>query len=274
MSSLRVSILAALLAMSYSGCDKEPTGPGGNAGISAGQVDSSKLPKVITQSPRKVTRIQATCGGHLFLEGGSELREMGVCWSTHPHPTIADDHAPSGYLGGNFEIAVGNLRPGTTYHVRAYATNDLGTGYGEDLEFTTSPPLPTPTCVADTNTVNYDGSWTSFRSVSGIMSEDIGSFRSKIWASSAFSELEMHFTRPPKPGLYETRSSDNAMDLDSTQVVVEALFSGQIRSARDGGTVKIDRLPDGRTVAAFCDLQLGLYTADKTTSQGLIVTKP
>lgn len=272
MSSLRHSFLAALVALSLTACDKESTGPGGPREPTT-TIDSSKLPQVITESPRKITRIQATCGGNLLLDGGSQAREKGVCWSTHPMPTLADAHAPSIGQGSIFEINVGNLRPGTTYHVRAYATNDQGTGYGEEMEFTTADPLPEPTCTPDTNTATIDGGQLGYRSVY-TQSEDIGRYRFQIRASGPTSELTMHFTRPPLTGLYESRSEMNSMDLDSTQVVVDALVGGQMRTARDGGTVKVVRRIDSSYVVTFCDLQLGYFTSDRSTSQGLLVTTP
>ncbi len=272
MSSLRHSFLAALVAFSLTACDKESTGPG-SARETATVVDSSKLPQVITQSPRKITRIQASCGGLLFLEGGSEVREQGVCWSTHPLPTIDDDHAPDRNVSANFEINVGNLRPGTTYHVRAYATNDQGTGYGDDMEFTTAAPLTEPTCTPDTNTVTVDGWGLTYSSVF-TQPEDIGGYKFEIRASGSTSDLALHFTRPPLSGLYEARSEQYAMDLDSTQVVVDALVDGQMRTARNGGAVKVVRRNDTDYTVTFCDLQLGYFTADRSTSQGLLVTTP
>lgn len=273
MSSLRLSFLAALVALSLTACDKDSTGPAGASGKPGAAIDSSQLPQVITQSPRKVTRIQATCGGLLFLEGGSRVREQGVCWSTHPLPTIADDHAPDQNRSANFEIAVGNLRPGTTYHVRAYATNDQGTGYGDVLEFTTADPLAEPTCAPDTNTATIDGWGLTYRSLF-TQPEDIGRYKFKIRASGSTSDLTLHFTRPPRTGLYETRSASNSMDLDSTQVVVDAVAQSQYRSAQDGGTVKVVRRNDSSYVVTFCDLKLGYFTADQSTSQGLLVVNP
>jgi uncharacterized protein (TIGR02145 family) len=38
---------------------------------------------------------------------------------------------------GSFTSAITDLQPGTTYYVRAYATNSIGTSYGEQQSFTT-----------------------------------------------------------------------------------------------------------------------------------------
>lgn len=65
----------------------------------------------------------------------------GSCWSTSPNPTIADAHSSATEefyaISINRKTAILGLTPGTTYYVRAYATNDKGIAYGEQLTFTT-----------------------------------------------------------------------------------------------------------------------------------------
>jgi hypothetical protein len=56
-----------------------------------------------------------------------------------------DSHTVDGTGTGPFESAITGLSPGSTYHVRAYATNSVGTAYGSDLSFTSSSTnLPVP----------------------------------------------------------------------------------------------------------------------------------
>ena len=69
--------------------------------------------------------------------GGSNITERGVCWSTSPNPTIADGHSSDGAAWGGFSSRISGLTLGTTYYVRAYASNTSGTGYGNELSFTT-----------------------------------------------------------------------------------------------------------------------------------------
>ena len=54
-------------------------------------------------------------------------------------PTIADSHTTDGTGTGTFTSSITGLTPNTTYYVRAYATNSVGTAYGEELSFTTMP---------------------------------------------------------------------------------------------------------------------------------------
>ena len=72
-------------------------------------------------------------------DGGSYITNYGVCYSTSKNPTIMDNIKPSYYYGGiaGGPIDLTDLEAGTTYYVRAYATNSNGTGYSEQIEFTT-----------------------------------------------------------------------------------------------------------------------------------------
>ena len=101
------------------------------------------LPVVITQDITDITSTTAKGHGKVTDQGGSEVSERGVCWSTEPGPTVNDSHATSGTGLGEFIVNLNNLNPGTKYYVRAYAKNEQGTTYGEQKYFTTSATLPT-----------------------------------------------------------------------------------------------------------------------------------
>ena len=75
-----------------------------------------------------------------------------MVWGTALNPTIADNKTTDGAVtaAGPFTSSITGLTPGTLYHVRAYATNDGGTSYGNDVTFT-SWILPTITGQAVTN---------------------------------------------------------------------------------------------------------------------------
>ena len=71
--------------------------------------------------------INGNCGGN----------PSGVCWSTSSNPTIADNSTNSG-VGMYFTSSISGLVPNTTYYVRAYATYNGVTYYGNQVSFTTS----------------------------------------------------------------------------------------------------------------------------------------
>ena len=98
---------------------------------------------VTTTDPSEVTSSSAISGGNVTSDGGAEVTSRGVVWSKEHNPTISLDTKTSDGSGvGKFTSAITGLEPGTTYYVRAYATNALGTSYGEEVSFTTDIELP------------------------------------------------------------------------------------------------------------------------------------
>jgi len=97
----------------------------------------AELPTVVTVEVSEITTNSAICGGEVTNEGGSEVIERGICWSTHENPTLGDNHIAIGSGMGSFTTIMNDLQANTIYHVRAYATNMRGTAYGLDREFVT-----------------------------------------------------------------------------------------------------------------------------------------
>jgi uncharacterized protein (TIGR02145 family) len=95
------------------------------------------VPTLTTASITDKTRTTATSGGNVLSDGGSVVTARGVCWSTTPNPTTDGSHTSSGTGTGIFSSSLTSLTPGTTYYVRAYATNSAGTGFGNEVSFTT-----------------------------------------------------------------------------------------------------------------------------------------
>ena len=99
--------------------------------------DGQTVPVVTTAAVANVSAISATCGGNVTSDGGSVVTARGVCWSTTENPTVNDSHTTDGSGVGNFTSSITGLTANTTYYVRAYATNAIGTAYGESFTFTT-----------------------------------------------------------------------------------------------------------------------------------------
>ena len=94
-------------------------------------------PTVNTSDVSNNTSNSAICGGEITSDGGATVIERGICWSTNADPTLDNSHIAAGTGVGVFTVTIGVLAANTTYHVRAYATNEAGTAYGLDKEFTT-----------------------------------------------------------------------------------------------------------------------------------------
>ncbi len=88
--------------------------------------------------------MSAICGGFISSDGGAPITARGVCWSTSPNPTTANNVTNNGSGSGSFTSNLTGLQPNTTYHVRAYATNAVTTAYGNNVQFTTEIPLFVP----------------------------------------------------------------------------------------------------------------------------------
>ena len=94
-------------------------------------------PVVTTASITDITYNSATSGGNVTDEGGTPVTARGVCWSSFGTPTITDDCTTNGIGFGSFVSYMTNLESGVTYYIRAYATNNIDTGYGEVETFET-----------------------------------------------------------------------------------------------------------------------------------------
>ena len=95
------------------------------------------IPKVTTGSITDITVSSAEGGGEVVSDGGDPVTSKGLCWSTNPNPTTADFTTNDGIGTGSFSSSMTDLTLFTKYYVRAYATNSVGTGYGDEISFTT-----------------------------------------------------------------------------------------------------------------------------------------
>jgi hypothetical protein len=123
---------------------------------------SSVLATVTTNVPANVTTTDVTLGGNVTNDGGSTVTGKGVCISLTANPTIDDPNdikLEMGVGAGAFTDNYTGFDPGTTYHVRAYVTNGIGTAYGEDKIFTTLPFLGCPIVNVAAGTISTPTTW-------------------------------------------------------------------------------------------------------------------
>ena len=108
-------------------------------------------PAVSTAEVTNISTNSAIAGGTVTSDGGGIISARGVCWSTSQNPTVSDSHTSNGTGIGSFTTSLTNLDRNTTYYIRAYATNEKSTSYGNELCFTTAVALPeiTTTDVTD-----------------------------------------------------------------------------------------------------------------------------
>ena len=111
---------------------------GGNAqGISIG---------IKTGTITLVTTTSAIGGGTISSTGAGNILTQGVCWSTlQGGASINGNHSTDNLVNGVFTSNITGLSPGVTYYVRAYASNNTGISYGNEISFMTNSinsPLP------------------------------------------------------------------------------------------------------------------------------------
>lgn len=98
---------------------------------------SPSLPSVSTSSISSIAGYTATGGGNVTNDGGATVTARGVCWSTSSNPTTTNSYSNDGSGTGSFNSSISGLNTATTYYVRAYASNSVGTAYGSQVSFMT-----------------------------------------------------------------------------------------------------------------------------------------
>lgn len=125
-------------------------------GMSSGEVVTfntlynGTVPAVSTYSAMYLSLTSATTGGNVTNSGGNSVTSRGVCWNTTGNPTISDPKTTDGSGIGIFSSTMTGLTNGTTYYIRAYATNVIGTGYGNEVIYS-GAHLPTIVAYSFTN---------------------------------------------------------------------------------------------------------------------------
>lgn len=162
---LSVLILMASSLIYLSSCEKEPDPP-----------------TLTTASVSAITQTSATSGGSITSDGGAGITERGVCWNTSENPTIAHSKTSDGQGTGSFTSDLSDLTPGTRYYVRAYATNEAGTSYGNQQTFTTGEILLPTLTTTDVSSITLTSAVSG-----GDISDDGGadiSMKGVCWSTS------------------------------------------------------------------------------------------
>ena len=112
---------------------------------------ATELPTIEIGDIADITGTSVKCNGNVTSDGGATVTERGFCWNTSQDPMIYHSHVTAGTGTGTFMADLTGLTTGTTYYVRAYATNSEGTNYSEEQKTFTTPTLPTVTTSDVTN---------------------------------------------------------------------------------------------------------------------------
>jgi uncharacterized protein (TIGR02145 family) len=114
------------------------------------------VPELTTTAISDLTYNSATTGGAITSDGGASITASGVCWSeNNVMPTIVDSVQSGTTSVGSFTFTLHNLSENTTYYVRSFATNSVGTGYGNVVSFSTAKDTSKITFIYNGATVTY-----------------------------------------------------------------------------------------------------------------------
>ena len=105
--------------------------------------------------------------GYITSTSDIAVTARGFCWNTTGTPTTSNSKVEEmgTFTIGSFTGSITGLSAGTTYYVRAYATNTIGTGYGNQVSFTTIPTLPEWGLIAMISLIAVAGGWFVWRKI-------------------------------------------------------------------------------------------------------------
>ncbi len=228
---------------------------------------NESMPVVTTNEVTNITQTTATSGGNVTSDGNAAVTARGVCWSTSQNPTIDDNKTVDGNGTGNFTSNITGLTANTTYYVRAYATNENGTSYGEEKSFTTmvneSMPVVTTnevtnitqtTATSGGNVTSDGGANVTARGVCWSTSQNptiddnktvdgsgTGSFTSSITGLTANTTYYVRaYATNEKGTSYGEQRIFKTLDITMPKVTTNDVTDITINSAKCGGNVTSD----------------------------------
>jgi len=89
-------------------------------------------PVVSTDAITLISETEANIDYSIVSDGGETVTARGICWSTSPIPTVLDNFNNEGSGTGIYTSNITGIVLNTTYYVRAFATNVIGTTYGNE----------------------------------------------------------------------------------------------------------------------------------------------
>ena len=87
---------------------------------------------------KSITNTSAGFEANILSTGEGTISQIGFCWSTLQNPTILTNKVNGSWKDSiKFSSTIYSLTKNTKYYVRAFAFNQLGISYSNQIEFTT-----------------------------------------------------------------------------------------------------------------------------------------
>jgi uncharacterized protein (TIGR02145 family) len=132
-------LLLQFLCLFFVSCNKEYADP--TPKTNEDDTLTPYLPKVKTLPVNTISYFDALSGGEILSMGEDSVIQKGVCWSKTSDVSLKSSKTVDGKGMTSYVSKIVDLEYGTTYYVRAYATNFYGTSYGNMITFSTNNPL-------------------------------------------------------------------------------------------------------------------------------------
>lgn len=98
---------------------------------------SPDFPKVVTLQLVTIDDITFIAGGNILSDGGATISKRGVVYSNVSNPSFSNRIGLI-YMGtgnGSFSSTISGFFPDSTYYLKAFATNEAGTTFGQEISF-------------------------------------------------------------------------------------------------------------------------------------------
>ena len=160
------------------------------------------IPYLTTEIISNISDTTADGGGEVTSVNGEPVTVRGVCWSTEQNPTTADSFTDDGSGLGTYSSNLSGLTKGTEYFVRAYGSNSIGTGYGNEVSFTTDD---VPSEVINSIFLNSDRSALISSEVTNNNGNSV-SERGVCWSTNHLPDInDDYIANGSGTGVYETK---------------------------------------------------------------------
>ncbi len=113
-------------------------------------------PTVVIHNASNITTSSAVIHAEATEDGGANITERGIVWSTEENPGFEDNVIEEGSGLGEFSVTLDNLEMETTYYTRAFATNGVGTSFSSAISFNTLAEGDTTGTVTDIEGNTYN----------------------------------------------------------------------------------------------------------------------
>jgi hypothetical protein len=233
---------------------------------------ANTAPVLTTRTITGISSSIATSGGNITSDGGSAITAKGVCWSVNPAPTVSNNKTTDGTGSSSYNSNITGLSPLSLYYVRAYATNSVGTTYGNELSFTSTdlvyPPSSKAPIVATASSILITSSTASS---GGYVSSEGGSAilaRGVCWSTTTNPTLANNHTTDGTGLGYFTSTVTGITGCNTVHYIRAYAYNSTDTTYGPQNSVTTGNLPSGVTTIITKTLPDSIITGGNIPDDG------